>query len=94
MSTESTDIFMTNGRTYRAINDDLSRMIKKAYGYTKGTVCATRYVYKHGKLSEWRIYIYWHEEGRYMSKCLGLLEDVLPKADLFSGRNLNAQETS
>jgi hypothetical protein len=71
-------IFITKSNTYASVKLEVSDAIRKKFGYTKGNVCGLRISPKY----DWRICIYWREDGKFIRRRIGKLNDVLAKINL------------
>jgi hypothetical protein len=71
--------FLTQSRTYRVLDRELESRIRKEFSVNEGKLGAIRWQKKNGEYSEWRVEVYWREEGRLCHKILGKLTDMIAR---------------
>jgi hypothetical protein len=74
--------FVTGSRTYRTLDRELESRIRKEFSVNKGNIGAIRWQKRNGEYCEWRVEVYWREEGRLRHKVLGELTYIVTRLHL------------
>lgn len=71
--------FVTRSRTYRVLDRELESRIREEFSIKRGSIGACRWQNKNGDYAEWRVEVYWHDQGVLHHKILGKLNDIIAR---------------